>query len=121
MSGLSPATVTRNVAYLMTVGVLAEDTTRVRTEGRSRIPVTVNAAYGRIAIVGLTYRGATLYQYDMALEPCANPSCLGETLPRRTSLARLRRTSRAQTASSRRPCGQWASSAAMRPGAPSTD
>jgi predicted transcriptional regulator len=38
VSGLSPATVTRNIAYLMTVGVLAEDTTRVRTEGRSRIP-----------------------------------------------------------------------------------
>jgi hypothetical protein len=59
------------------VGVLAEDTTRVRTEGRSRIPVTVNAAYGRIAIVSLTYRGATLYQYDIALEPCAEPISLG--------------------------------------------
>jgi hypothetical protein len=59
------------------VGVLAEDTTRVRTEGRSRIPVTVNTAYGRIAIVSLTYRGATLYQYDMALEPCAEPISLG--------------------------------------------
>ena len=69
VSGLSPATVTRNIAYLMTVGFLAEDTTRVRTEGRSRIPVMVNASYGRIAIVGLTYKGATLYQYDMALEP----------------------------------------------------
>ena len=45
-SGLSPATVTRNIAYLMTVGVLVEDTTRVRTEGRSRIPVTINASYG---------------------------------------------------------------------------
>ncbi len=78
VSGLSPATVTRNIAYLMTVGVLAEDTTRVRTGGRSRIPVTVNAAYGRIAIVGLTHRGATLYQYDMALEPCAEPISLGE-------------------------------------------
>ena len=59
------------------MGVLAEDTTRVRTEGRSRIPVTVNTAYGRIAIVSLTYRGATLYQYDMALEPCAEPISLG--------------------------------------------
>lgn len=76
VSGLSPATVTRNIAYLMTVGVLAEDTTRVRTEGRSRIPVMVNASYGRIAIVGLTYKGATLYQYDMALEPCAEPISL---------------------------------------------
>jgi Fic family protein len=46
VSGLSPATVTRNIAYLMTVGVLAEDTTRARTEGRSRIPVTINASYG---------------------------------------------------------------------------
>ena len=77
VSGLSPATVTRNIAYLMTVGVLAEDTARVRTEGRSRIHVMVNASYGRIAIVGLTYRGATLYQYDMALEPCAEPISLG--------------------------------------------
>jgi hypothetical protein len=77
VSGLSPAIVTRNIAYLMTVGVLAEDTTRVRTEGRSRIPVTINASYGRIAIVSLTYRGATLYQYDMALEPCAEPIPLG--------------------------------------------
>lgn len=77
VSGLSPATVTRNIAYLMTVGVLAEDTTRVRTEGRSRIPVMVNASYGRIAIVSLMYCGATLYQYDMALEPCAEPISLG--------------------------------------------
>lgn len=61
----------------MTVGVLAENTTRVRTEGRSRIPVTINASYGRIAIVSLAYRGVTLYQYDMALEPCAEPIPLG--------------------------------------------
>jgi len=76
VSGLSPSTVTRMVACLMTEGVLAEDTTRVRTEGRSRIPVVVNESYGQMAIACLSSQGVTLYRYDMALEPCAEPVTL---------------------------------------------
>jgi len=76
VSGLSPSTVTRMVACLMTEGVLAEDTARVRTEGRSRIPVMVNESYGLIAIACLSSQGVTLYRYDMALELCTDPVAL---------------------------------------------
>lgn len=73
LSGLSTSTVSRSVSYLMTRGVLAEDTARIRTSGRSRIPVMVNPTYGRLAVVVLAAGGATLAVYDMGLTPSAEP------------------------------------------------
>jgi hypothetical protein len=79
-SGLSTATVTRVVAYLMTVGILAEDTALVATEGRSRIPIIINPSYGIVALIEFECYGLVVHLFDFSLKETASvPLAYAET------------------------------------------
>lgn len=66
-TGLSPSTVTRVIAALMTRGVIAEDTNHIRTVGRSRIPLVINASFGSLGVLSINSDKATLFEFDMGL------------------------------------------------------
>lgn len=77
-ANLSPSTVSRVVAYLMTEGILAEDTARVQTSGRSRIPIILNPGYGTLALVEVSATSVAVEALDMRLAPLAS---IERTLP----------------------------------------
>lgn len=66
-TGLSPSTVTRVIAALMTRGVIAEDTNHIRTVGRSRIPLVINPSFGSLGVLSVNSDKVILFEFDMSL------------------------------------------------------
>lgn len=65
---LAASTVSTLVGELLSDGILAEAGT-VTTAGRSRTELTVNPAYGCIAVVEIARRESSVTLFDMMLEP----------------------------------------------------
>lgn len=77
---LSPSTVSTLVGDLIGEGILAEGGSHTTTAGRSRTGLTINAAFGSIAVVEIGRKQTSMSLFDIAMHPLGSRTLAWEYL-----------------------------------------